>query len=265
MKKRTKIWLIAATVLVVVGSMTFAYAMTRSGEDFRALEGNNMEISNYNVGDSFDNIYIDTQTTDIDFFTWREPEVKVECTQTNGIKYDVRVEDSTLKIETRDERKWYEYISFFSLDMSLRVYLPGGAEYSSVVIHNTTGDVIIPEQIYTDSLEVKVTTGDIDCSARVTDTLKLKTTTGDIKLSGVNCSIINIKATTGDVILDGCDAKELDIRVTTGDVKGTLLSGKSFTANTTTGDIDIPDNTDGGACNIKATTGDIKIEIEPSA
>ncbi len=301
MKKRTKIWLIIASVLVVVGGLIFTYALSKAGYDFREIMGEDMEISNYNIGDSFDNIYIDTQTTDIDFFTWREPEVKVECTKTRGIKYDVRVEDSTLKIETSDERKWYDYIKFFSLDMKLRVYLPGEVDYSSVVVRNTTGDVIIPEQISADTLDVDITTGDIKCYAKVNESVKLKTTTGDIDLKSTDCqgdielksssgdtaitdvncqslicsgttgdiimknvvadAKLTLKRTTGDIGFERVDASELFIKTTTGDVTGTLLSDKSFVTKTTTGDVNVPDTT-GGKCEISVTTGDIKIGIE---
>ncbi len=284
MKKSTKIWLIIAALCIVIGAVTFTVALSMEGFDFMELTTEKTEINNYKIGDAVDKIYIDTDTADIDFFTYRESEIRVECTETDKIKYDVCVEDSTLKIEVKDDRKWYDHIGFNFTRMLIKVYLPGGAEYSSVVINTTTGDVNLPEQIYTHTLDVKVTTGDISCSSPVTDTLKLQTTTGDvkvtgvncnaialkattgdIKVAGVNCNAIALKATTGDITLEACDAKEIDIKVTTGDVKGTLLSGKTFNANTTTGDVDVPADSDGGICNIKTTTGDVKIEIIPSA
>ncbi len=302
MKKTTKIWLIVAAVLVIVGGMMFTFALAKEDFDFRELVMEEMKINNYEVGEPFDKIYIDSDTTDIEFYTYREDKVRVGCTETKKIKYNVTVEDSTLKIEVKDTRKWYERIGFFFGDMKLTVYLPGGAEYSSVVIHNTTGDVIIPEQIYADILEVKITTGDIECRANVTDSVKLKTTTGAIKLYGTSCQGdvditlstgrtevsdvscrnfsskgttgdvalkklvasegLYVKRTTADITLESSDASDIDINTTTGDVTGSLLSDKIFTVKTTTGDIDLPDTANGGNCKIKTTTGDIKITIE---
>jgi hypothetical protein len=40
-----------------------------------------------------------------------------------------------------------------------------------------------------------------------------------------------------------------------------LLSDKVFVTKATTGDISVPNTTTGGKCEIKVTTGDIKIEI----
>ena len=82
-----------------------------------------------------------------------------------------------------------------------------------------------------------------------------------IRLKDIITRVIEVKATTGDITLDKCDADELFLKATTGDVSGTLLSDKVFVAKATTGDISVPQSTTGGKCEIKVTTGDIKIKI----
>ena len=42
---------------------------------------------------------------------------------------------------------------------------------------------------------------------------------------------------------------------------GSLLSDKVFITETDTGNVNIPKTTDGGKCEIKTDTGDIKIKI----
>ncbi|MBR4881862.1 MAG: DUF4097 family beta strand repeat protein [Clostridia bacterium] len=304
MKKSTKVWLVIAVLCIVIGAVMFTVALSMEGFDFMELTTKKIEINNYKVGDTVDKIYIDTDAADIDFYTYRESEIRVECTETDKIKYDVCVEDSTLKIEVKDDRKWYDYIGFNFTRMLIKVYLPGGVEYSSVVINTTTGDVNVPEQIYTDTLDVKVTTGDIKCYARINESLKLKTTTGDIELKNTDCNgdvevkvstgkmimtdincrsitcsgttgdvemknvtaaeKLTLNRTTGDILLEGVDANELDITATTGYIKGTLLTEKDFIAKTTTGKIEVP-KTAGGKCKLSTTTGDIIIDIVPSA
>lgn len=304
MKKSTKIWLIIAVLCVVIGTLMFTVALAQEEFDFMELTTKEIEINNYKVGDTVDKIYIDSDTADIDFFTWREEKIRVECTETEKIKYNVTVEDSTLKIEVKDDRKWYDYIGFNFTRMLIMVYLPGGVEYSSVVINNTTGNVCVPETIFTDTLDVEVTTGDIKCYAKVNETVKLKTTTGDIEFKTTDCQgdvevknssgdvamtdvtcrnllcrgttgdikmknvvadeTLTLKRTTGDISFEGIDASELEVTATTGDIMGSLLTEKDFSAKTTTGDIDIPEST-GGKCKVSTTTGDIKIEIIPSA
>ncbi len=173
----------------------------------------------------------------------------IQLTVTTGDITNRALATGAIKIKTTTGDICVENVSAGSLDLSA-----------------TTGKGKVTGSSVVGDIDVKISTGKMNITDVTCTNLTAKGTTGDLSLKNVILKgKFNIKRSTGDVRLYGCDAAELYINTTTGDVKGTLLSGKTFTANTTTGDIDIPDNTDSGACNIKTTTGDIKIEIEPSA
>lgn len=82
-----------------------------------------------------------------------------------------------------------------------------------------------------------------------------------MELDKVNVSgDATIKTTTGDVELEDFDAANIYIKVTSGNVVGTILSSKNFNAASITGDVKVPQTTEGGICEIKATTGNINIQ-----
>ena len=210
------------------------------------------------------------------------------------------MKDKTLVIRCRDERKWYEYIGFFSESPKLTVTLPKTV-YGSLSVKSASGDVSIPRELTIGSVAVNGDTSDVNCKAEVTDTLSVHITTGDIRLSdaaigslqaeattgdirldsvdvrqdiGLSTSTgdislsntvagnrLSIACTTGDVSFDACDAKDLSVVTTTGDVKGTLLTGKVFVTASSTGDISVPQSAGSGRCEITTTTGDISMAV----
>ena len=288
MKKGLIITGIVLTVLLVI--VIFVGALAISGF-------NKMETNTYEAMKEFDKIEIDTRDTDIIFIpTEDEPATdynsiyfvetyiinfKVECYERAKSKHKVTIEDGTLKIGYEDNRAWYEHFTFFSRKQTVTIYLP---KYiiSSLKIDSGTGDISIPSEFTFKSADIRVSTGDVDFEATVKGALNIKTTTGDIDLDGVytksaditvttgdisirdtNISAhLEITASTGDVHFKNSDAGSIKIKTSTGDVTGTLLTGKQFITNTSTGDIRVPDSKEGGICEIRTSTGDIKIRIE---
>lgn len=133
----------------------------------------------------------------------------------------------------------------------------------SVGLETTTGDVTARSVAAEGAVTVGVRTGEaylygVSCRELTSDG-----STGDILLSGVTASErIAVTRTTGDVRLDSSDAPSLFLKASTGDVTGTLLTGKTFSAHATTGDVSVPQSAGEGTCEIKTTTGDIRIRIK---
>jgi DUF4097 and DUF4098 domain-containing protein YvlB len=299
MTKKAKVWLIVAVVLVVAGSIFFVGVMSMFKWDFKKLSTVEYVSNTYEITDDFSNILFDTDTADIEFIESSDGKTTVECYEYKNMLHTVSVVDNTLTVMVTDTRKWYEHIGINIGTPKITVYMPKG-EYADLTVNATTGDVKIARDFKFGNAQIKISTGDIGFSATVTNNLNLKTTTGDMQLNGVfakqidlslttgviklnniecdnlvsngttgDAKLSNVKAdqklfikrSTGDIFLDGCDAGEIFIKATTGDVKGSLLSDKVFVTKATTGDITVPNTTTGGKCEIKVTTGDIKIEI----
>lgn len=299
MTKKTTAWLIIALSLILIGAIIFVGVMNLFGWNFRRLSTLEYVTKSCEITEDFKNIFIDTETADIEFLPSENEKTVVECHELKKMYHSVKVEDDTLKIVLESKPKtWFIGINFDT--PKITVYMPKG-EYARLNVDSTTGDIKLPNDFKFAAMDVAVTTGDIKCCASANEKITLKTATGDTYLENVTASQIELsittgetvlnnvkcdnlilngttgdivlkkvianqklscKRSTGDIVLYGCDAGELFLKATTGDITGTLLSEKVFAAKATTGDVDVPNTTTGGKCEIKVTTGDIKIKIK---
>ena len=152
---------------------------------------------------------------------------------------------------------------------------------SHTKITTTTGDIEV-ENATVGTLELITTTGDIEVeNVTCTGDIRTTSTTGDNELKSVSCQNFNSDGTTGDISLSNfiaigtisiqrdtgdvrfyrCDGGEIVVNTTTGDVSGSLLTGKTFIPYSNTGDIRVPQDPNGGRCQITTDTGDIHITI----
>ncbi len=296
--KKTKTWLIIATVLVVVGIIAFAGVMNMFNWDFTKLSTTKYEENSYEITENFKNILIVSDTSDILFLPAEK--CTVQCFEQKNIKYLVEVKDDTLTIKIQDTRKWYEYIGINFQVAKLTVMLPQ-EEYDKLSVKSETGKVNISEKFTFENIDITASTGDVYLEKVSSENIGVSVSTGKVQVSNIECGNINInvstgkteitntkcknieskgstgavelknvlatenifvKRSTGDVKFEKSDANEIFINTDTGEVKGTLLSEKVFIAKTSTGHIDVPKTTTGGRCEITTSTGDIRIKIE---
>lgn len=301
MKTSTKIWLVLAALLVLLGIGVFMAAVAAMDFDLTNLSTHKFERKTYEVEGDFENITVDTTISAVTFMPSTDGKCRVGCDEMPKITHSVSVKDSTLVIETKDSRKWYDYIGFFIGDMRMTVYLPQN-EFKSLIMKTDTGDIDIPENFSFENVSIESDTADIDFLADASSDLKLstdtgeitvksvvsdgdiylETDTGEITLADVKCNKLTAESNTGKISLtntvaknsfsienntggvrfEKCDAGEIFVETDTGSVTGTLLSDKVFITETSTGNIDVPKTTSGGRCEITTSTGNIKIEIE---
>lgn len=177
--------------------------------------------------------------------------------------------------------------------------LPNAYRFASIDLSASTGDVSVSASA--DTVKIKTSTGKIHVQEITADTMELSVSTGNVWISSVDCKgdisvrvstgktfltdlscqnlrteggtgdlsmqnvvatgVFTIERSTGDVTFDGCDAAEIAVTTNTGDVKGSLLSDKVFLAYTDTGSIHVPSSIRGGKCEIRTSTGNIRIEV----
>lgn len=280
MSKRAKNWLIAAAALVAVGVILFVTVMTVYHWDFSLLSTDRLETNTYEIGEDFDDIKLDTETADILFAASNDGVCRVVCCEEENMKHSVGVQDGTLTVTVADDRAWYEHIGFSFRSPKITVYLPK-AEYGSIVIKESTGDITV-NAISAGTLDLSVSTGeialsDVTCKGDIKATVStgdiravntacqnlISTgSTGDISLKNTTASgEISLERSTGDIVFDGADAAEVVVKTSTGNVTGFFLSPKVFIAHSDTGNVHVPETTSGGKCKITTSTGDIKIKI----
>ena len=231
----------------------------------------------YNITESFDDISIKTDTTDIVFVPSEDESCTVECFDEIKAPHTVQVKNNTLSIDIDNQKKWYDHIGISFRSPKITIALPYDA-YKKLVISSDTGDVKIA-QIAFEKLDISLSTGSVKSNADVSGDVYVKTSTGDVSLEGVTADNVTLSVSTGDIKLtdviakqrldiatqtgdiklDRCDGGDITIKTSTGDVKGTIISDKVYIAKTDTGKIRVPETTSGGRCKITTNTGSIII------
>ena len=281
MSRKTKIWLIIAACLVLVGGLIFAGVMTMLNWNFTNLSTSKYETNTYEITESFTDILLSTTTAHIEFLPSETEKASVICKEHTNERHAVSVIDGVLRAEVNSTKKWYEYIGINFGSPKITVYLPQN-EYNSLIVKGSTGNVELCEKLTFKNIDVGINTGDILIKNVSAESIAITVSTGKTTLSDVNCKTLTstggtgslylkntiaserfaLKRSTGDINLDKCDAADIVITCSTGDVKGSLLSEKVFVANADTGKVDVPKTISGGKCEITTSTGDIKIWVE---
>ena len=267
----------------------------------RAIHLKSTEVlTNYTIVESYDDIKIMVDNSDIDIYLSNNSENKVVYTENKKVKIESKVNDGVLTINQNDNRKFYDMLFNFT-NFKIKLYLSQelidsleingktgdvkigkGFTFNDVTIDNSTGDIDFEANVIND-LIIKNSTGDVEVkNSNVGGNLKVETRTGDIELAGVKCNKLDVKvstgdtelsntlvttdlnltSSTGDVKFDGFDAANIYVAVKTGNVKGTILTNKIFIARSETGNVKVPETLTGGICKITASTGDIKISYK---
>ena len=261
MRTRTKVWLIIAASLVLIGCILFAGAMTSLRWDFMDLATVKYETNTYEISEVFDDIYMNTDTADIVFAFSDDGKCRVQCHEEEDAKHSVTVEDGTLTVELIDERSVYDFIGYIGLNFGspkITVYLPK-AEYTSLLIKEDTGDIEMPKAFTFKDVDISLSTGDINFCASASETIKLKTSTGDICVENISAGAIDLSVSTGKVMVSGVTCEgDVTVGVSTGKVYLTDIVCKSLISSGDTGDISLDNVIAAEKFSIERSTGDVK-------
>lgn len=295
-----KAWWIVALSLLGLGLLLLALSFATNGFQFKLPGGERVEMTEetYKVNEPFDKLSFELESGDLELVLSEDGKCRVLCNEMDKLHYEVAVQNGTLTVKEVDERSWTDTIGIFSGKQKVTAYLPETA-YRALTVTISTGDVKIPKDFSFEQTEIKGNTADIDCAAASLGNATVKTNTGDIELKDGTAEALTVENNTGEIELDDitartidvkvstgsvslrntlaeridavantgdirfakCDAEEIHARATTGSITGSLRTPKIFMAEATTGRVDVPKSTVGGLCELKTTTGDIRIEV----
>lgn len=252
--------LVIATILITLGAIMFIGGMTMNKWDFNSLSTRKMQTSEHEIADNFTNINIVGDTADIVFAVSDDEKCKVVCFEEKNASHSVAVEDGVLTIAVKNEKGWLDYIGFNFSSPSITVYLPEGA-YGELKIDNSTGDIELPKEIKLGSIDISISTGDVDCKASVAETLRINTSTGDINLTDVSAEVIYLSVSTGHITASGIDCVgDISLSVSTGKSQLSDVKCGSLTSTGDTGDITLTGVVALGKLSIERTTGDVELD-----
>lgn len=259
MRRKTLGWLIAASVLIVLGGTLFVGAMSACDWDFNRLNSSKYETNTHTPTEDFENVLIDIKNAKVMLLPSENEGCKVICHERDRMLHTVTVEDGTLKIKTVDSRQWYDYIAWFESAI-ITVYLPKG-EYDSLKITGATGDIGIDSNFKFSEMKITTTTGDIISKAAVAERADLTATTGDIRIENTEIGSLTASVSTGSVTVKNliCHGN-LEITVSTGFALAENVTCRDFTSQGATGDLYMKNLTAEGNLSAARSTGDITFE-----
>ena len=263
MNKATKIWLVAAASLVLIGCILFAGVMTSLRWDFAKLSTAKYQTNSYEITDAFNSISMKTDTIDILFVLSDDGTCRVECYEEERAAHSVAVKDGTLAIELIDDRSVSDYIGYIGINIGspkMTVYLPE-TEYISLTIHDDTGDIEIPNDFKFKNVDISLSTGDVDFCASASEWIKIKTSTGDICVENISAGALELSVSTGMVTALGVRCEDnVTVGVSTGDAYLTDITCSNLTSSGNTGDLFMKNVVAAEGFSIKRTTGDVEFD-----
>ncbi len=261
MKNKTKIWIITGLSLILIGCIIFAGVMSVLKWDFKGINTTKYETNTYDISEEFENISISTNTADILFILSDNGKCKVECIEEAKTKHTVLVQENTLNININDTRKWYDYISFFSFGTpKITVYLPLD-KYALLTVNASTGDIEIPKEFTFDNIDIKSSTGDVNCNASTVNDLKIKLSTGHINVEDITVGNMNLITSTGSMNIKKVDCVgKIETRVSTGKTNLIDIKCESLLSKGSTGDMKLSNVIATKDFNVTRSTGNIKLD-----
>lgn len=261
MSKATKVWLIIASSLLLIGCIICGGAMAMLNWDFTKLSTTKYDTNTYTIQDDFQNITIVTDTADIKFVPSDNQTVTVTCYEQKNLKHSVAVKGDTLTIEINDTRKWYEYIHIgFGGSPKITVSIPQG-DYGKLSIKANTGDTEIPKDFKFATMEIVESTGDVTSNASVAEAAKIKTSTGDIRVENISAGSLDLSVTTGDITINNITCVgSVKVGVSTGKTHLTKVMCESLNSTGNTGDISLKNVIATETFIIERSTGYVKLD-----
>ena len=260
MKTSTIMLLIVASSLVVLGLLVIAGAMVVN--NWRVMDmGKKYEAKTFEITEDFSNISINTDTAYITFMVSDSDSCKVVCYDEQKLNHSVKASGGALSIDLVDTRKWYDHINLFSFGQSaITVYLPK-TEYAGLSIKNSTGDVNISKDFSFESIDVRVSTGNVKNYASVSGGAYIKTSTGHISVENISAGAMYLSVTTGHINVSSVNCEgEIDITVSTGKTRLSDVKCASLLSTGSTGDIFMSKVVATGDFSVERSTGDVTFE-----
>ena len=261
MKAKTKIWLIVATSLILIGAIIFSGAMSMLKWDFLKLSTVKYETNTYEITENYKNISIISDTANISLIATDNDKTTIICDEQQNIKHSVTVKENTLLIEINDTRKWYQYIGVSFGKQSITVNLPKG-EYGALSIDTDTSYVKIASDFKFESVDISLSTGNVTNLASANDFIKIKTSTGHIDTENITANNVNLSASTGKITASNIDCSgDFNHKVSTGKTNLSNIKCKNLVSSGSTGDIYLSNVISAERFDIKRSTGNVKFEL----
>ena len=255
-----KVIIIAACVLAA-GILICVLSMAVLGFDFSKLSISKLELMSYEVEDKFDNISVGNLSRDIEIVKSEDGKCRVDYYGSDKLTYDIKVENGTLKIDDKDERSWFDRLSFTFGSEKTVLYLPNQT-YKDLTMDISTGDITVSKDFMFDQVDINGFTNDVFMNASAKKDINITVSTGDIHVSDLTAANMNLVVTTGDIEINGAALSQgdLTLSLSTGDSRLDNVNCVNINSTGSTGDDNYKNVIAKGEIHMERSTGDINLD-----
>ena len=262
MKKSTAILLIIAGGCVVLGTVLGVFALSLNSLFPNQWQTDDIHTVNHTVTDPFTAIRVEGGA-DSDLLLLpadEDQKYQVVIQERENMPHRVRVENGTLIISPRDERKWYDHISLFpSSGPKITIYLSESV-YDSLYVDGDTSDVETHGSLTFGDVDIRVSTGDVILKSQITGKLNVKSSTGKISAWGITPTSITLTTSTGWIGLENVKVKgDVTISTDTGRQAIYELQCRNLTMTCSSGGITCKQAEVSEALRFEASTGKVTL------
>ena len=260
MKIKTKLWLIIATSLILIGCIIFTVVMFKLKWNFYKLSTIDFETNQYEIDEEYSDIKIIGNTADVVFVASNDSKSVITCFESEKEKHIVSVKDKVLTIQLNDSRNLLDHVgvSFYSPKITLNI--PSG-NYGNLSINLSTGDVSIEKDFSFNSIDIEGSTSDVKLSSSVYESIKIKLTTGDVFVDDLNVMSLDVTVSTGIVNLTNVTCYDnINIITSTGDVYLANVTCLNLSSTADTGSVLLKNVVASNKLYIKRDTGNVTME-----
>ena len=252
---------IIALILIIAGLLAAGASLASVGFDLSKLSTETYVTRTIEVNGDFSSITVAGDTEDIVFASSDDGMCRVVCREPEDEPHRAEASDGTLTIESTGRNRWHFFsFGFLAEGPSVTVYLPG-KDYNALDVQSDTGDLMLPEDITFDSVNIRLSTGGVDCMASVQGLLSVRTSTGHIVLSGMSANAIQLSAGTGDVRIAYAECPGgIEISTGTGETVLDSVTCRELVSTGSTGSLTMKNVIASGAFNLRRSTGSIRFD-----
>lgn len=261
MRKAPEFFVGLAVFLIVAGGIIFCAMMTLLGWDFTRLDTRKFVQESVTKEGDIKELVIKNTTAHIRIKKSDDDQIHIDFDVPKNSKREVTVDGGTLTLDFSDSKKWSEHI-FNVKNPKITIAVPA-KQYELLKINSSTGDIAIESGFTFDSVDIRVSTSDVEMKSLTATELTLRTSTGDIEIDGLEADTVVLKGNTSDMKLQSLTiAKNISIETSTGDVWCSFTHDVKVDAKTSTGRIKTDSVDTGVPCKIRTSTGDVTVKRE---
>ena len=261
MRKAPEFFVGLAVFLIVAGGIIFCAMMTLLGWDFTRLDTRKFVQESVTKEGDIKELVIKNTTAHIRIKKSDDDQIHIDFDVPKNSKREVTVDGGTLTLDFSDSKKWSEHI-FNVKSPKITIAVPA-KQYELLKINSSTGDITLESGFSFDSVDIWVSTSDVEIKSLKATDVTLRSSTGDIKIDGLEADTVELKGSTSDVKLSRLTvAKNFAVETSTGDVWCSFTHDVNVVTKTSTGSVKTDSVDSGVPCKIRTSTGDVTVKRE---